>query len=368
MEEENKGISIGDIFRVIFSQKWLALIIAVAITLLGTLAVYLGYGPSKTEYVSTFSVNLSVNDEGLLVYPSGATRNYRDFVSKANLQNVKESDEAFADVDADKIYKAGAISITQNRTETDGITYTIRAKAKYFPSFEVATEYISHIASTPSRQILEWAKNLSKVTKSSFEDKVGTEQKLSYLSTQLEEIGKRFEELGGMPATATERVKNLQETVTTLTGELQQYHYESDIQVLENYVYTIKALEKQLEPIQAAYNDIMDIIDGKKEVNGLTISITDSTITSYSQKVASLTQQIKEYNEYLDACVEKDESFEDGYKRDDNGKLVVKEETAASKAFTQKLEGLLADVMALTDTYESGYYENTSLVSYDGAQ
>ncbi len=34
MEEEKNGISLRDIFRIIFSQKWLALILAAAITLL----------------------------------------------------------------------------------------------------------------------------------------------------------------------------------------------------------------------------------------------------------------------------------------------------------------------------------------------
>ena len=37
MEEENKGVSIGEIFRVIFSKKILALIVALAVTVAGTL-------------------------------------------------------------------------------------------------------------------------------------------------------------------------------------------------------------------------------------------------------------------------------------------------------------------------------------------
>ena len=48
-EKEEGGISIGDIFRTIFSQKWLALIITAVITVVGTVGIYF-YGSTKVDY------------------------------------------------------------------------------------------------------------------------------------------------------------------------------------------------------------------------------------------------------------------------------------------------------------------------------
>ena len=48
--EEEKGISLADMFRMIFSQKWLALIIAAVITVVGVLGFTYVYNPRASVY------------------------------------------------------------------------------------------------------------------------------------------------------------------------------------------------------------------------------------------------------------------------------------------------------------------------------
>ena len=59
VEEEKRGITVGEVFRVAFTQKWLILIIAVIITIAGTLGIYFGYNKTKTQYAATFTVNFT---------------------------------------------------------------------------------------------------------------------------------------------------------------------------------------------------------------------------------------------------------------------------------------------------------------------
>ena len=81
-EMEDSGLSIGDIFRTIFSQKWLALGIAIVITIVGTIGLYL-IGKSGSEYSITFVLQLpnSEDSPSTYLYPDGRNFDYTDFVS-----------------------------------------------------------------------------------------------------------------------------------------------------------------------------------------------------------------------------------------------------------------------------------------------
>lgn len=117
MEEEKSGVTFGDICRTVWSQKWLALILLVVITIAGTLALKYGYSAVKAEYVSTFSVNISTSEEGMLEYPDNTRRNYRDLISIGNLNAVKAGNEDYAYLNVEGMRKSGDISISQNRGE-----------------------------------------------------------------------------------------------------------------------------------------------------------------------------------------------------------------------------------------------------------
>ena len=98
--EENyveDGLSLGELFRVIFRRGWLVLVITVAVTIVGALAVALIINPMQTQYSLTFSYNYPNSSSQR--YPDGTSFVYRDIVSQSSLETAKASDEAFAGVD-----------------------------------------------------------------------------------------------------------------------------------------------------------------------------------------------------------------------------------------------------------------------------
>ncbi len=351
MDEEKGGLTFGDICRIIWSQKWLALALLLAITIAGTFGLKYGYGAGKTEFVSTFSINISISEDGMLEYPDNTRRNYRDLISIENLAAIKTDNEDFSSVNVEVMRKRGDIKITQNRGEKD-VTYTVRVKAEYFSSVDIATEFIKEIACTPSREIYKWAQGLAADAGISFNQKLGNEQKLAYLKSQLTDIDRRFKSLGGISDADKQKVSNLLLTATALAGELHTAYYEPSAAALEDYKSLIKGLESERELAQSVLDNLknLNLNGGEGGENGSnTILVNGADIIKYAEQVASLTQQINNYQAYID--------------KNPEGTV----ESAASKAFTAKLEKLLSDVQSLTAIEECNYYKNTSLISYEGA-
>lgn len=339
MDEEKGGITFGDICRTIWSQKWLALILLLVITIAGTLALKYGYGAAKSEYASTFSVNITLGEDGLMKYPSGTSRNYRDLISIENLKSIKAANEDFASVNIEGLRKSGNISISQNRNDS-GVTYTVRVKASYFSSEDLASQFIHEIASTPSHQIQKWVDGLAADAEYSFNDKCGNEQKLNYLKSQLNDISERFSSLGGISNAAKEKVNGCLVRANSLEDELLNNYYEPDKEALKNYENRKKGLERELAVEQ-------NVVDSLEKNSGIADKL--AVLDTHYNKIEILKQQINDYSKYL-------ENNPEGA-----------EESQASKDFTANLNKLLDDIKNLTSTVESNYYKNTSLISYDGA-
>ena len=367
--DEEKGITLGEIFRTIFTKKWLALIIAVAITVIGSLVLILGYNPSKTEYVSTFSVNLVKQETETspgnktiqYIYPNGQIFNFRELTARSNIESIRKSSEEFADIDVEKMYKTGGISIAQNVDSASGdVTYTLRIQTKFFPSSPVASNFINCIVNTPGNAIKSWVNSQSSQAQTSFDAKSGNEAKMQYINSLIEAIGQRFSKLNGISNVAMEKVKDLTDVAATLTGLLHTEFYEPSRDVLQSYIYAISGLNNKLEVAQNKLDDLKGAIaDGSS--SGVIWNIESSEIIKCSEEVTRLKQQIAAYEGYLTkAGATKEQNYSD------LPATIV--ETTAMKSFSNRLNDLLAGVKLLTDVYESEYYNNTSIVSYDGTQ
>lgn len=160
IEIEEGGVSIGDIFRTIFSQKWLALIIAAAITVLGTLGLHF-MGKRSQVYSVSFVLQLPNTSETTststsYTYPDGASFYFTDLIAKNNLKEVG-SREDFKGVDVNKIVKEGGISISRavDKVTEDSqngvydLSYTIKVNSKYFADEDVARDFIEALINFP---------------------------------------------------------------------------------------------------------------------------------------------------------------------------------------------------------------------------
>jgi hypothetical protein len=151
--EEEEGISLGTIFRTIFTQKWLALIIAAVITIVGTFGLYFGYSRPKKAYAISFALNLPETDISINAlrceYPDGTSFYFDDYKSSGVLAAVKASNDDYASIDVDKIVKNGAIEYSQETTDAGRTIFTISIKRDYFQSESVARSFMYKLANYP---------------------------------------------------------------------------------------------------------------------------------------------------------------------------------------------------------------------------
>ncbi len=364
MEEESKeGTSLGEIFSIIFSQKWLALIICAVITLAGTLGLYLGYNRMQAYYTGTFSYMFN-NDEPLSpVYPDDSPFNYYQVVSRKNLDEVKNSDEAFSSVNTQKMYSNGDISISRSYSETGvnlkesttsnivDVSYTITVKARYFPNRETAANFIREIAALPARYISALTAKRD-VYLSDFADTAFLEDKFSLMSLQSEYLLQELDDL------ATEmyghdigsQAKQLQNKLTIYVGNMENLKEEMR---KNKYVHDVDAAT-------AYYTTRVDSLtrerDEKKATWDLLVPAGSSGgINVYTDEMLELAVNISE----LDKQIELYETY--------------KTPVLAPKEFTDKLDASYAELTQFTKGLEDaldGYYKYLSgrLLVFNGAQ
>ena len=92
MNDEN-GISILDLFKVMYGRKLTILIATVLTVIVAVLAVTFGYNKSNSTYVSNFSYNNSEINSGK--YVDGSSFDYRALASLEVLNAVKATDSIY---------------------------------------------------------------------------------------------------------------------------------------------------------------------------------------------------------------------------------------------------------------------------------
>ncbi len=152
-----EGITVGELFRVIFRRVWILLGGTLACAALIVLVVALFVNGANKEYSMSYTLEFPGYEN--LRYPDGSAFRYQSVVSLKNLERVKNSDEAFANMNVSKMYEANAVVIEFHAPEvatnqTSG-KYTITAKGSYFPSEETATRFLRKLAETPVDHIEE---------------------------------------------------------------------------------------------------------------------------------------------------------------------------------------------------------------------
>lgn len=158
MEEKEEGISLGEIFHVMFIKKWLLLGITVVVMLLGVILIQALYNPNQKVYEMEFVLYYPNSDEKK--YPDGHDIVYTEFVSYDSLEKVKASNEEFKDIDVSRILENNNITITEETYSVNGVQtgtgkYTITILQKYFPSNEVARKFLEALANLPVNRIVE---------------------------------------------------------------------------------------------------------------------------------------------------------------------------------------------------------------------
>ena len=186
MEEEEKGISLGEIFRIVLKKIWLVLGVSALVAILAVLIVHFALNPAASVYKMDFRIiyPLSTTEK----YPDGTPFYYDDIISKESLERAKATDsEKFASIDADSIIKGDKITISAETETVNGVKtltgrYTIRLLGGAVTDRRTAEAFITAIAGLLVTDIQEKAQNVDFSTDEATYKSASFQERLTLLS------------------------------------------------------------------------------------------------------------------------------------------------------------------------------------------
>ncbi len=146
IEEKETGISIMDMLKLIWKRKIIVIIASIIFMVVGTLAIKFGYNPSKEIYTTTFEYSFPGIDDSKFLNVSSF--DYREIISEINLNNTKNSNSEFANINVEKMLDVNDISIERVYNEKQELlsnTFKINVKQKYFKSTKTAKKFLTAI-------------------------------------------------------------------------------------------------------------------------------------------------------------------------------------------------------------------------------
>ncbi len=155
--EEEKGISLGEIFKVILKRIWWVVAATAAAMIVFVCVIQFWYNPNNQSYSATYEIRLPSGD----AYPDGTTLRLADSVLLENLQIIKDETllpeskrtGKFAGVNIEKMVEEDDIKFMQTVVKKEDETYeyysTVKISKKYFKDSEQATDFIRAVVEFP---------------------------------------------------------------------------------------------------------------------------------------------------------------------------------------------------------------------------
>ncbi|MDE5545993.1 MAG: hypothetical protein K2I88_00860 [Anaeroplasmataceae bacterium] len=335
MEEKEEGLSLGEIFHVLFIKKWLLLAVTLVITLFGVIFVQFLYNPGKVEYQATFQVKFpdafKVENDSTRHYPDGTEFLYQELISLDNLKKAQAKDESFASINVEKMKRNNGISIqeyeaTINNEPVKTEIYSIFILKKYFSSSEQAADFFEALIDIPVETILEKSKliDYDRYLKQ-FDSLSDYASQMEILINQKELIIKNYDRLISTYSNAHTIILNdgSIKPISTAQSDIESYFTRYDLEAMKNevelngYVYpnseflinvrnNLADLERQLERNNLKLDNLQKQIKDISSDEGQTIIIQGliSEISKITEENAEIESTIKDYNKYLNASSE----------------------------------------------------------------
>lgn len=380
MEEKNKGLTIGEIFHAMFHKKWLLLAVTVIVMLFGVIFVELIYNPSKTIYQCEYNFKFPGASEKK--YPDGKDVVYNDFVSLESLQQVKDSDEKYADIDINRLHKNNAISIeiTYSKppsgttyVEVIPVGYLVKVKQKYFKSDEIARDFIMDLVRIPvdyalnANRAIDYKENITRATAASDYNTT-----IDYLIDQKNLILDNYEKLITLYSNGFVYNKK---SIAQAQTEVINFFSENDLDALKtevihkglwkskNYIYNIEqkknALTREYDENYLKIKNLQkasaEFIKSIKDSNTIQ---ADESLAVYQNQIAQLVTRnstiLSTINNEYQPLLEKTPytAQSDGTVLWDSAKDIdTKISEEERKAFEDKIEKITDNLMTFTDDF-----------------
>jgi len=170
--EDEYGLSLLDIIKISIGTNMKSRIrfgiIALVIILISYLFIGILYNNAKTNYTADFQYQIpsliqKEDKDGIVSsvsYLDGTPFNVNSLVSLENLKNVKESNNAFSNIDVDKMFDNTDVTASFNGSLE--YQYSVSIKKKYFKNEAQAKAFVSALVYLPlatSKELVEATDN-----------------------------------------------------------------------------------------------------------------------------------------------------------------------------------------------------------------
>ena len=205
MQEEERGITLSDIFKVIFKRIWWVVGATLAVMIAFVCLIQFWYNADRQTYSVTYEVRLPSGN----AYPDGTELRVEDAILLSNLQIIKgegmlpESERTgqFSGVDVKKMVQEDGVSISRTDANVDPNTYkfTLSVTKKYFKNKYQAADFLHSIAEFPVYKSRQIAKDINYSEYLKKYDIYSTyEEKIDALIAQKDYIVSAYEKLAAL--------------------------------------------------------------------------------------------------------------------------------------------------------------------------
>lgn len=380
--EEEGGVTLGYIFRTIFSQKWIALIVAAVITLAGTLGLYF-LGKRSEVYSVAFVSNLpgSQNSASYFEFPDGQSQHYTEMVSLENLEKVKASSDAFSSIDIKKMYEQGDIAVKCEIAEIAEeakeytATYYLTAQSKYFKSSAVARDFLSAVSNYSNSYLKDMSIDYTTALDASRET-IMYDKQLDTLQEQINFINNEYADLikayGGNFVVKDGRTLNyyksqlqayvdLGEISRLKTEALEKGYLKIDEETgginkkaIAKYEAEKYNKERDREIVQNSLDIALENLKGANDTTSGIVMIDAQAVIALTNDIARLDRELAEINRFITEG-----------KTDADFDRQVNEVYNRVKDFTTEFAGISSTVYTTRNTVN---YLNTNVITVEGGR
>ncbi len=395
MEElkEDNLVSILDVIKILFKRKLLFLIITVAVTIIGTLAIIFGFNKMTQNYEVSFCYSDPLLSNGK--YLDGTSFNYYSLITKNNLNKIKESNELYSSINIDKMLDSNAITIVEEETENNNLLvknqfYKISTKLKYFTDEAQARRFLIDVINIPNN------KNLTFISDSSYsseldlyDNEIALDKKINHLkkeydylielfdtliinyndliiekySKSISDIKKDFEMYYSKSDTSLDLLEaRLYNNIYVIDYDLNEEEYES---IYLNYVNLKKSNDALINEYQIILDNLADSLSSSHN------EAQEALIKSYNNKIVKLTLEnsrlensITYYENLLDIN-SSDPNHKDRATNDESKKYSKELDLAKDslKDYSNKFKNIYVSII---DENNEIFYKNGSIVIKSG--
>lgn len=378
---EERGITFGDIAKMIKKRVWWVVAVTLIVTIVATCLTAFVFNKGKDDYSLSFRLEYP-NSENM-TYPNGDAFNYETIIYADNLLAAKNSDKKFSSIDTEKLASnidivAEQKEVVENNVKKNVLTgkYTITVKSGYFADEKQAKEFIVALINETMKDVKDYLNKIDYFSKLNSYDVASTyEEKLSALRNQYNSLLSNYDRIinSGKYGVFTYNEKTLSELraelvgkvsnkLTYLSNDLSVNKYLTSQSKVAEVLAKNKVLEKEKEEntavIESLKNEIDDLI---RRLGSLSSTQLSETLVPYTERIATLTERNTTIDNELKATYSALGYTHDGNKWNAPVQVTIPDDTN----FKQSLEEVKTTLEESTTTCQNavaGLYEENAKV------